>query len=84
VSGMAVHIQVPVHPATAPDNRDDRATERAAVPVPRDPEPRALYELLRLTFEQHRPAASTGQCAACGSRWPCQTVRLAFRLREGF
>jgi hypothetical protein len=49
-----------------------------------DPEPRALYELIRLTFVQHGPAGTTGGCAACGADWPCAPVRLAFRLREGF
>ena len=73
---MAVRIQADAdttgdHPVTS--------VERAG-----DPEPRALYELIRLTFVQHGPAASTGRCAACGTDWPCPTVRLAYRLREAF
>ncbi|MGH3623422.1 MAG: hypothetical protein ACRDQ5_16770 [Sciscionella sp.] len=73
---MAVRIQA------CADTTNDHpviGVERAS-----DPEPHALYQLIRLTFIQHGPAASTGCCAACGADWPCPTVRLAFRLREAF
>ncbi|MGH3623627.1 MAG: hypothetical protein ACRDQ5_17810 [Sciscionella sp.] len=49
-----------------------------------DPEPHALYKLIRLTFVQHGLVPATSYCAACGESWPCEPVRLAFRLREGF
>lgn len=49
-----------------------------------DPEPKVLYELIRLTFVQHGLVPTTSYCAVCGESWPCEPVRLAFRLREGF
>ncbi|MGH3624840.1 MAG: hypothetical protein ACRDQ5_24130 [Sciscionella sp.] len=73
---MAVRIQT-----SADATHEQPTTGTTLVP---DPEPHALYELIRLTFVQHGPAASTNCCAACGTEWPCPTVRLAFRLREAF
>lgn len=47
------------------------------------PEPAQLYQLTVLVFVLHIPAVE-GQCETCGQHWPCEQVRLAFRLREGF
>lgn len=50
----------------------------------RIPQPTQLYSLITLTFVLHEPDPATGDCACCESAWPCETVRLAYRLREGF
>lgn len=46
------------------------------------PEPTQLYELICQTFVSHVPHAGT--CSLCKKQWPCNSMRLAFRLREGF
>jgi hypothetical protein len=56
---------------------------RPTSPAPPLPEPRQLYGLIQLAFQLHQPEG-TGICAACREVWPCQQIRLAFRLREGF
>ena len=48
------------------------------------PEPAQLYYLIVLAFLLHTPNGHQPLCACCGQSWPCQQVRLAFRLREGF
>jgi hypothetical protein len=48
------------------------------------PEPAQLYHLIVLTFLLHVPSARSEKCACCDRNWPCEQVRLAFRLREGF
>jgi hypothetical protein len=50
----------------------------------RVPEPRQLYQLIVRAFVLHRAEDSTGMCRECGGTWPCEQVRLAYRLREGF
>lgn len=47
------------------------------------PEPVRLYHLITLAFLLHTPSADRA-CSCCGRTWPCQQVRLAYRLREGF
>jgi hypothetical protein len=47
------------------------------------PEPTQLYSLIVLAFLLHVPKPD-GWCQTCGHDWPCQHVRLAYRLREGF
>jgi hypothetical protein len=49
----------------------------------RVPEPTQLYSLIVLALYRHAPLPAGG-CAACGATWPCEPVRLACRLREGF
>lgn len=60
----------------------------AAVPEPRFPEPARLYQLTVLYLVLHAPypeaAGLAGHCVACGRIWPCDSARLAYRLREGF
>jgi hypothetical protein len=73
---MAVRIQPN---AEATDGQPITSTTLVA-----DPEPHALYQLIRQTFVQHTMTAPTPCCTACGADWPCAPVRLAFRLREGF
>ena len=51
---------------------------------PRIPEPAQLYCLIGLTFVLHAPVTYDGVCGQCGNPWPCERVRLAYRLREGF
>lgn len=53
------------------------------VPAPRTPEPAQLYALVVLTLYLHGPTAD-GCCSSCKAMWPCEPVRLACRLREGF
>jgi hypothetical protein len=50
----------------------------------RIPEPTQLYSLIILTLVLHEPDPATGDCACCESAWPCDIVRQAYRLREGF
>ncbi len=56
---------------------------RATTTGPRVPEPAQLYSLCVLALNLHAPDR-VGSCASCGAAWPCQPVRLAYRLREGF
>lgn len=51
---------------------------------PVTPEPAQLYSLVVLVLALHRPVTGDGPCGQCGDSWPCEQVRLAFRLREGF
>ncbi|MCR6484021.1 hypothetical protein M8542_14450 [Amycolatopsis sp. OK19-0408] len=50
----------------------------------RIPKPTHLYSLIALTFVLHKPDPATGECACCEAVWPCDIVRQAYRLREGF
>jgi hypothetical protein len=50
----------------------------------RIPEPAQLYSLITLTFVLHEPDPASGDCACCTAVWPCDIVRQAYRLREGF
>jgi hypothetical protein len=59
----------------------NRLTSAAAA---RSPEPVQLYRLVVQTFVIHHDGEDDGQCPACGQVWPCDEVRQAFRLREGF
>ncbi|MEA5366455.1 hypothetical protein VA596_43475 [Amycolatopsis sp., V23-08] len=48
------------------------------------PEPAQLYSLVLLALSLHPQHPTTSQCESCAAAWPCDTVRLAYRLREGF
>jgi hypothetical protein len=48
------------------------------------PEPAALYGLTALAFLLHTPTELGQCCVRCYTAWPCDHLRLAFRLREGF
>ncbi|WP_370943292.1 hypothetical protein AB5J62_29895 [Amycolatopsis sp. cg5] len=54
------------------------------------PEPAQLYALAIFYLVLHAPDLTARAaevsicCGACGATWPCEPVRLAFRLREGF
>jgi hypothetical protein len=50
----------------------------------RVPEPAQLYSLVALYLAVHAAHSVTGSCGSCGQGWPCEPVRLAYRLREGF
>ena len=56
------------------------------VPVqePRMPEPAQLYSLVLLALSLHAKHPATDRCEDCAEVWPCEKVRLAYRLREGF
>ncbi len=53
-------------------------------PEPRVPEPAQLYSLVVLALTVHAQHPTTGLCESCAGAWPCDTGRLAYRLREGF
>ncbi len=48
------------------------------------PEPAQLYSLILLALSLHAQHPATDRCEDCAEVWPCKTVRLAYRLREGF
>jgi hypothetical protein len=48
------------------------------------PEPAALYGLTVLAFLLHTPSELGRFCVRCRTAWPCDHLRLAYRLREGF
>jgi hypothetical protein len=51
---------------------------------PRVPEPAQLYTLVVLALAVHANHPTSGLCDSCAQAWPCDTARLAYRLREGF
>jgi hypothetical protein len=48
------------------------------------PEPARLYALVCIALFLHVPDQLTRRCDQCGENWPCDQVRLAYRLREGW
>jgi hypothetical protein len=65
----------------------DREPETLAGPPPVDaplPEPAQLYGLTVLAFLLHTPTRFIRRCVRCGTAWPCDHLRLAYRLREAF
>lgn len=62
----------------------DRCAPDALTMRPPLPEPAQLYGLTVLAFLLHVPAPFVQLCLRCGTDWPCEHVRLAYRLREGF
>jgi len=64
---------VPLLPATGVDELVDE----------QPPEPDRLYDLIVLALLLHTPVPSV-HCSSCFQPWPCEQVRLAYRLREGF
>jgi hypothetical protein len=48
------------------------------------PEPATLYSLTVLAFLLHTPTELGRFCVRCWTAWPCDHLRLAYRLREGF
>lgn len=61
-----------------------RKERPAPIVLPGIPEPVELYCLMWLTFVLHIPYKAANICIQCHTQWPCEEVRLAFRLREGF
>ncbi|GAA5124068.1 hypothetical protein [Haloechinothrix salitolerans] len=68
--------------------RGRNALEQANTPEPRLPDPARLYGLVVMAFVFHVPDehgdAVLTVCRSCREPWPCDQVRLAFRLREAF
>jgi hypothetical protein len=52
------------------------------VATPALPEPIRLYGLTVLAFLLH--VDEDGICSQCHDLWPCDHLRLAYRLREAF
>jgi hypothetical protein len=48
------------------------------------PEPASLYGLIVLAFLFHTPTERGRFCVRCCTPWPCDHLRLAYRLREAF
>jgi hypothetical protein len=48
------------------------------------PETARLYGLTVLAFLLHTPTRFGRRCVRCATAWPCEHLRLAYRLREGF
>jgi hypothetical protein len=48
------------------------------------PEPAQLYSLTVLHLYLHAAYPDGTHCTNCGADWPCEPVRLAARLRDGF
>ena len=55
---------------------EERADEQS-------PEPSQLYRLIVSALLLHTPVPGV-HCGSCSQPWPCEQVRLAYRLREGF
>ncbi len=70
-------------PSAVPQYWQRRNNALTAVPTPRMPEPVQLYALITLYLATHTPDALE-RCIRCDRVWPCGSVRLAYRLREGF
>lgn len=70
----ALAAVIPLH---GKETRAERAQEDTA-----PPEPVQLYGLICLAFFLH--VDQDGRCARCPEPWPCDHLRLAYRLREGF
>lgn len=74
-------VAAPVVPPTislpGKETKDGRA-----IAGPLMPEPAQLYGLICLAFVRHVPLSE--RCVQCHAPWPCEQVRLAYRLREGF
>lgn len=64
-----------------PLRRDVELVERSRVAMP---DPVRLYGLVCLALLLHVPARRTCRCCQCDESWPCDQVRLAYRLREGW
>jgi hypothetical protein len=78
---MALRLVSYSQPAEVVPLRLATSTDEDAAEQP--PEPRQLYYLIVLTLLLHKPAPGE-TCADCVLPWPCEQVRLACRLREGF
>lgn len=67
---------------------DRSQTGRASQPDETLIEPSRLYDLAVLALVAHAPRtdanADSSRCCNCGKRWPCTTIRLAARIRDGF
>ncbi|MFC5109231.1 hypothetical protein [Kibdelosporangium philippinense] len=79
---------IPLYTSRTPSDRD-RSTvvglelpDLSFVDAPL-PEPSQLYGLIVLAFLLHKPTRAQ-RCVRCGTRWPCEHLRLAYRLREAF
>jgi hypothetical protein len=67
-----------------PCNWQQRFNNLAPAAELRLPEPTQLYILIAVTLALHEPNPESGTCECCQRAWPCEPVRLAYRLREGF
>jgi hypothetical protein len=80
---MGVRIVDERRSTVIPLYRNEPLAEPSLVNAPL-PEPSQLYGLTALAFLLHTPTRFIRRCVRCGTAWPCDHLRLAFRLREGF
>jgi hypothetical protein len=84
---MPAQLTTQRQPLTVPRTWQRGHNALGPVPEVRMPEPAKLYGLIVLAFMLHVPAVERGepeQCSNCAQAWPCEHLRLAFRLRESF
>jgi hypothetical protein len=80
---MGVRIVDECRSNAIPLYRNESLAEPSLVDA-RVPEPTQLYGLTVLAFLLHTPTRFIRRCVQCGTAWPCDHLRLAFRLREAF
>ena len=75
---MTAPIAAPVQPCR-------KTTANRRLPgLAHQPEPTELYSLVVVVLHVHAAAKNGKSCLYCGDAWPCEPLRLACRLREGF
>lgn len=62
--------------------QDRNILGESAAPTADVPEPATLYYLTVIAFLLHVDVE--GSCPRCRAAWPCDHLRLAYRLREAF
>jgi hypothetical protein len=90
MTSMGVRIVEERHSNVIPLHSQDDAAGLQATPLTESvridtslPEPTRLYGLVVLAFLLHTPSRFIRRCVRCGTAWPCDQLRLAFRIREG-
>ncbi|WP_158840549.1 hypothetical protein [Saccharothrix deserti] len=68
--------------AVIPLSGRDVLAENVTAPDADVPEPATLYYLTVIAFLLHTNV--DGSCPRCREVWPCDHLRLAYRLREAF
>jgi hypothetical protein len=81
---MAVRIATTPYTSNVIPLRRAEVVEEASLVDEPLPEPAMLYGLTVLAFLLHTPTKFVRRCVRCGTAWPCDHLKLAYRLREGF
>jgi hypothetical protein len=80
---MGVRVTDDCRSNVIPLHRSESIEEPSLVDAP-SPEPTQLYGLTVLAFLLHPPTRFIRRRVRCATAWPCDHLRLAFHLREGF